>query len=177
VASAQRNGRRLIGVVFGGTSVPARDQQMARLLDQGFGRQDPSSDMRYASLNEGKPGSGNIPPKTMDKLVASLNSAQSPAAADLESTVDQGSTNAERDTWTVQVGAFGKAAKAEHQAHKAIKAASRTLQADKVSIEAEPDESGKLFRSRIAGLSEREARDACRELHRKKFICVPIAPN
>jgi D-alanyl-D-alanine carboxypeptidase len=177
VASAQRNGRRLIGVVFGGTSVPARDQQMARLLDQGFGRQDPSSDMRYASLNEGKPGSGNITPKTMDKLVASLNSAQSPAAADLESTVDQGSTNAERDTWTVQVGAFGKAAKAEHQAHKAIKAASRTLQADKVSIEAEPDESGKLFRSRIAGLSEREARDACRELHRKKFICVPIAPN
>ena len=33
VASAQRNGRRLIGVVFGGSSGPARDAHMASLLD------------------------------------------------------------------------------------------------------------------------------------------------
>jgi D-alanyl-D-alanine carboxypeptidase len=177
VASAQRNGRRLIGVVFGGTSVPARDQQMARLLDQGFGRHDPNADMRYASLDDNKPTADKGAPKAMDKLVASLNSALPTGNAELETAVDQGSTNVERDTWAVQVGAFSKAAKAEHQAQKAIKAASHTLSADKVSVEAEADESGKLFRSRIAGLSEREARDACRELHRKKFICVAVAPN
>jgi len=37
-ASAVRNGRRLIGVVFGGTSAVQRDDYMASLLDQGFQR-------------------------------------------------------------------------------------------------------------------------------------------
>jgi D-alanyl-D-alanine carboxypeptidase len=35
-ASAVRNGRRLIGVVFGGTSAIQRDDYMAELLDEGF---------------------------------------------------------------------------------------------------------------------------------------------
>jgi D-alanyl-D-alanine carboxypeptidase len=37
-ASAIRNGRRLIGVVFGGTSAMQRDDYMAALLDEGFRR-------------------------------------------------------------------------------------------------------------------------------------------
>lgn len=36
VTSAKQNGRRLIGVIFGGTSAPSRDAQMARLLDASF---------------------------------------------------------------------------------------------------------------------------------------------
>ena len=38
VASAKRQGRRLIGVVFGGPSADARDHQMAKLLDAAFER-------------------------------------------------------------------------------------------------------------------------------------------
>jgi D-alanyl-D-alanine carboxypeptidase len=37
-ASAVRNGRRLIGVVFGGVSAAQRDDYMAEILDQGFQR-------------------------------------------------------------------------------------------------------------------------------------------
>ncbi len=37
-ASAVRNGRRLIGVVFGGVSAGQRDDYMAQILDQGFQR-------------------------------------------------------------------------------------------------------------------------------------------
>ena len=37
-ASAVRNGRRLIGVVFGGTSAVQRDDHMAALLDAGFAK-------------------------------------------------------------------------------------------------------------------------------------------
>ncbi|MBU0859931.1 MAG: D-alanyl-D-alanine carboxypeptidase [Alphaproteobacteria bacterium] len=36
VASAERNNRRIIGVVFGGASARSRDNEMARLLDNGF---------------------------------------------------------------------------------------------------------------------------------------------
>jgi D-alanyl-D-alanine carboxypeptidase len=38
-ASAVRNGRRLIGVVFGGSSAAQRDDAMAQLLDDGFRRE------------------------------------------------------------------------------------------------------------------------------------------
>ena len=38
VASAERNGRRLIGVVMGGNTASARDVRMASLLDAGFAR-------------------------------------------------------------------------------------------------------------------------------------------
>ncbi len=37
VASAKRNGRRLIGVVFGGKSSRSRDRHMAKLLNRSFG--------------------------------------------------------------------------------------------------------------------------------------------
>ena len=36
VASAKRNGHRLIGVVFGGMSAPGRDRHMREILDDGF---------------------------------------------------------------------------------------------------------------------------------------------
>jgi D-alanyl-D-alanine carboxypeptidase len=36
VSSAERNGRRLVGVVLGGTSAPIRDKQMVALLTDGF---------------------------------------------------------------------------------------------------------------------------------------------
>ena len=36
VASATRNGYRIIGVMFGGTTANARDKQLAGLMDQGF---------------------------------------------------------------------------------------------------------------------------------------------
>jgi D-alanyl-D-alanine carboxypeptidase len=36
ISSAERDGRRLIGVVFGGTSSSGRDREMGRLLDAGF---------------------------------------------------------------------------------------------------------------------------------------------
>lgn len=36
VSSAERNGRRLVGVVLGGASAPARDKQMVALLTTGF---------------------------------------------------------------------------------------------------------------------------------------------
>lgn len=38
VASAMRNDRRLIGVVFGGKTAKSRDNQMEKLLDQGFSK-------------------------------------------------------------------------------------------------------------------------------------------
>ncbi len=54
VASAQRNGRRLIGVIFGGRSSKARNHLMANLLNKGFRLNAPA---RLASTGQSQQGS------------------------------------------------------------------------------------------------------------------------
>ncbi|MBI1170308.1 D-alanyl-D-alanine carboxypeptidase [bacterium] len=55
-ASAERNGVRLIGTIFGGTSTPMRNQKMTELLDMGF--------------RKAKPGVATVLPKPADPEVA-----------------------------------------------------------------------------------------------------------
>ncbi len=54
VSSAERNGRRLVGVVLGGTSAPIRDKKMVALLTDGFKIKRGTGDMLIAKA----PGSG-----------------------------------------------------------------------------------------------------------------------
>jgi D-alanyl-D-alanine carboxypeptidase len=55
VTSAKRDNRRLIGVVMGGISPGSRDQEMARLLDAAFARNDNETIIRHASAPRAKP--------------------------------------------------------------------------------------------------------------------------
>ncbi len=65
VASAHRNGRRLIGVVFGGRSGKTRNAHMASLLDKGFRK---ARNLRTASAN--------IPPLPTSKPTYGVASAR-----------------------------------------------------------------------------------------------------
>ncbi|HLN22378.1 MAG TPA: D-alanyl-D-alanine carboxypeptidase family protein [Patescibacteria group bacterium] len=65
VASAKRNGRRLIGVVFGGQSAAARDRHMAQLLDEGFARTPGSSGVELADTAE-QPDAAEVTAATAD---------------------------------------------------------------------------------------------------------------
>ena len=56
VASAKRNGQRIIGVVFGGQSTQSRNVHMASILDQGFVSMDK---IRIAQANA-KPGTSEL---------------------------------------------------------------------------------------------------------------------
>jgi len=53
VASAERNGRRIIGVVFGGRSSKSRNDHMVKLLDRGFSK---VGQIRVANKKVPKPG-------------------------------------------------------------------------------------------------------------------------
>jgi D-alanyl-D-alanine carboxypeptidase len=50
VASAKRNGHRLVGAVFGGPSAGGRDRMMAQLLDAGFDNRPMPLDIQMADL-------------------------------------------------------------------------------------------------------------------------------
>lgn len=66
VASAVRNDRRLIGVVFGGRSAASRNSHMANLLDNGFGRANDSVLIASAGAQNPAP----VPPRKPAILVA-----------------------------------------------------------------------------------------------------------
>jgi D-alanyl-D-alanine carboxypeptidase len=204
VASAKRDGRRLIGVVFGGQSQPWRDHQMVRLLDQGFARA-ASGETMVANVTD--PIVGDTPGGPSKLVRMSLDDVIAQTAGEDEPTpvLGQGGTKqvasaalavapakksakpASSDKvlpaatapasggWLVQVGAFRGAA----QATAASKAAIRTanLYQGQVSVSLLANGHGKLYRARVSGLAETQARDACKTLAREHMTCVVLGPG
>jgi D-alanyl-D-alanine carboxypeptidase len=152
VASAVRDGRRLVGVVFGGTTGATRDVQMAKLLDAGFGE----SGTAVASNKSSKIRAA------VERAAKAVNPISSAHAA----------TPSARGGYSVQVGAFGRSEAAEQAARKAVKL---VPQLDEKDAYVDRDSrNGKYFRARVGGLSLGEAREACRILKSKGTDCLVI---
>jgi D-alanyl-D-alanine carboxypeptidase len=140
VASATRDGRRIIGVVFGGRSSSHRNRHMATLLDKGF-----------AALNKSQ----------TNQLIA-----EAPARAKTTHVASaRPQTGVTRDVWAVQVGAFSHVSQAQNAAEKAIDKATRYLSDGLVRIVPLKKRNGSvLHRARIVGISKRDAYRTCRIL-------------
>lgn len=157
VASVQRNGWRLIGVVMGKRSARARDAHMARLLDAAFlGRTalQPAL-VRKPTVN----ADGTISPAVPARLAATAKAA------------DAGRP------WSVQVGAFSRFAPAHLAASRAARNAPRSLMRAKIAIVPVKEENGTIYRARLGGLTEERARKACETLNRNEIPCVAVPPE
>lgn len=201
VASAKRDGRRLVGAVFGGTSPGQRDQLMAKLLDAGFAGTLTAAAPDYAPkrtqvaiAEDTKPTitpvSTRVPARpvggaTITPVSATLGRAAAPVIAAPPPTATAKPVAAKpaplpaptkaRGTWAVQVGAFSTNANAHKAAETAAASARHALSGGSVSVAEGKDGKGaKVFRARIAGLTEKEARDACQALTRQKSACVAV---
>lgn len=157
IASAQRDGRRIVGVVFGGTSASARDKHMAQLLDRGFVR---SERVDYAQAERIR----------LPSLIGSANAAPAPDPEPAAAGANAGGD------WGVQVGAFRSRKSAELQADKAAAAVPDLLEHTEVSVVASRQRGSTTYRARLLGLDENGARDACRALKTRKQPCVVVPP-
>jgi D-alanyl-D-alanine carboxypeptidase len=158
VTSAQRDNRRLIGVVMGGISPGSRDQEMARLLDASFARPDGEPVIRHARAEKrtAKP----------TKIVeASAPTAEPPSAAAKKSA-----------GWGIQVGAFAQVEPARRAAERAVKLARKHLVSATVELAPLQKKSGSVYRARLVGIAEGDARKACKLLQKQKMDCVPLTP-
>ncbi|WP_119420283.1 D-alanyl-D-alanine carboxypeptidase [Desertibaculum subflavum] len=153
VASAVRDGRRLVGVVFGGNTASVRDAQMVKLLDAGF--RDSST---MVAGNSSK----------LRAVVARAAKAVNPISTAQAATDEKASG---RGGYAVQVGAFGRAQAAEQVARKAAKL---VPQLDEKDAYVDRDGRSKYFRARVGGLSLNEAREACRVLKSKGQDCLVV---
>lgn len=157
-ASAVRDGRRIIVVVFGGKSPKWRDRQVAGLLNRGFMRLPAKRNVLVAKA---KP--------TRKVVTAAIAPAPAPTPRPSRNETD---TDVER-AWAIQVGAFSHYAPAHLAVTRAARA-TKHLTDSRITVVPDEDEKGRVYRARLVGLSESLARSSCLRLQQKNINCVVV---
>lgn len=168
--SAVRNGRRLIGVIVGGKTSKRRDQAFTKLMNAGFKKAKQLGRPHYSgvlmSSVDWNTGRTAEPPrrKPFAPVVASAPAkSRSPAAS------------ARPVAYAAQVGAVATKDDAAQMAAASLKALGGVIQGGETSVTVLTLNNGKkLFRARIAGLTDTEARQACRTLQQKGRACLVV---
>ena len=171
VASALRDGRRVIAVVFGGRTAKSRDKHMAKLLDLGFERmvqrERQRSVKQYAGIQSREiPLPAVKPGAKVETARVAISGIPLPTRP--RPTIGK---------WAIQIGAYRSARAAESALQLASKRLT-TLLAD-ASAALTPIEMQRgniLYRARFLGLRKGEATKACNTLKTAAMPCA-VMPN
>lgn len=184
VASSVRDNRRLFGVVLGGDSAGWRDARMMSLFDQAYNRSLPPGDTMLANAKPqpSKAKAQATKPKTAPRttLVASAEAATSEQGDAANTSLAALPPNRARAAtkpgqgWAIQVGAFSTQGPAQDAANKAKNKLPKTLKGASVAVSTGADS---LYRSRLVGLTEKQAQSACKQLIDRGTACITIAPD
>ena len=158
VASAERDGVRLIGVVFGGRTGQSRDAHMASLLNRSW---------RKAKENSTVAAQPVPKPESLGKSAPASTPQVKLALTKPTTTI----------RWGVQIGAFRGQKKARSAAGLTARSL-RDLPATAI-VQVTPLH-GKLetlYRARIVGMDRKIASDVCRELRKTGSPCVMVTPS
>ena len=167
VASAVRDGRRIIAVVFGGRTAMSRDQHMVKLLDLGFERmaqRDKALGVKqFAVLNSRKIPMPLFKPHPRKQVTTAhfLPTPPRPSAGQ----------------WAIQIGAYRSVSAAE----TALRVVSTRLpdllvNASTALTPIEMKRGDILYRARFLGLHKGEATKACTSLKAVTMPCA-VMPN
>ena len=172
VASVERNGQRIIGVVFGGKKARSRDKHMVTLLNKYFKTSLSKPLVRIAKPSE--------LPKTRPKIVlAEKNIKNFRIPPKIINNIIP--NNVEED-WFIQIGAF----KNRLNAHKAARNARNIVPEQLGNLPASLSKITKsstnnnlqyLWRVRFVELAENQARSVCAELWTSGLSCIPLPSN
>ncbi len=177
VASAQRDGHRLIGVVLGGKSVERREWMMATMLDHGFmGLKNRDLQPERTALPYMTDPSGEAAFEVVLRNVAKPEpqteaAVGSPDDDPLDDEIHSGLDG----TWAIQVGAYRTAPPAEEAAVLAANRIPSLLGHARVLVTQVVQGGQRMFRARLTGLSAGEAWMSCRQLARHGIPCLAVA--
>jgi D-alanyl-D-alanine carboxypeptidase len=95
-----------------------------------------------------------------------------PKAPEIE--IGSSETSVPDPSWGIQVGAYYRYKPAKNAAVAAAKRLPELLENSRVTITHIQGQRGRIYRSRLIGLTEAKARAACRNLAKKKVDCLVI---
>ncbi|MCC8995716.1 MAG: D-alanyl-D-alanine carboxypeptidase [Nitrosomonas sp.] len=188
--SAKRNNRRVIVVVMGGESAALRDQQVLQLLEYSFNGGDfakfaiNDAIARSAAVaaqrvtyrfpaKETKLSSASLFDSKKRKQLSKSNTQklfQKKAAKQSVKTTALSSDKAGK--WEVQIGSYTQQEKAQAQAIAAKKWVSGSVVISEIAVS-----NRKLYRARLIGLHESQARTGCQHLSRQGMECLIVKPH
>lgn len=185
VASAVRDGRRLIGVVFGGRSTLSRDNQMVQLLDQGFAREPAEKQASYAERRTEDQGDSL---DIADNRYLALPSKITVAYKAPQPETNEPSSGGEQDAmaaiaptapkWGIQIGAYHDAASGQRVLEKMTKDMTPLLnRADPILQKIVTDEGTAIYRARFMGMEQAIARSICSYIVKHGQGCLVVAPE
>ncbi len=164
VASAVRDGKRLIGVIFGGRKAASRDAQMAELLDEAFAqltretRGGPRMALAYLPLPS--------------KVSGAFSSAEREPPAGLARPLRQ-TKPGESLAWGIQVGAFGDVLGARQILLSMMRSMRDVLGEAQPSLQKVTMTDGStIYRARFVGLDEASAQSLCSYLVKRGQGCL-----
>ena len=186
VGSAERGGERLIAVVLGGKTRGIRDWTMTTLLDYGF---EEIAEVPAIETSRGLPYIAN--PAGEDALNLAIgNTAGTAVAADPDwpfgndapvvltaAVEEQQVASADGGDWAVQVGAYPATSPAETAARKAKAKIPDLLGTAQLSLPQVTRNGSRFYRARLVGLTESQARTACRRLASHAIPCLAIGDD
>ena len=179
-ASAERGGRRLIAVVFGGRTSKSRNRIVARLLNRGFS---PAETRKAAAIAErrragvaasARRAALTPKPAAPGRKIAAAGAAMA-APVFRPAPVRNREAGAVR-AWTVQVGAYSRRSDARNMIGRAVQKvpslAGREYKI--VSQKRKTRRGGRIYKARLVMASKSSARDSCRLLKRRKIDCLVV---
>ena len=164
-ASVVRDGHRLIGVLLGGTSPSSRDATMAQLFDVAFTR---------IAVNE-YPGGRESPALGLAAAGGLQQGGLAVPRAPLAPAPPVGSLPGDAQ-WAAQVGAYRDYAGARARLSEAAQVLPLAYREGAEVLLPAVDAVDPLYRVRIGGLTEVQARDACRRLEPRRVPCLVVDP-
>ena len=186
VTSAGANGRRIVAVVMGGRSGARRNAAMTRLVGKYLPRASRRGSGRIvAAWRTSAPGKARsvvlaaapakpITTPTVPAVKKEIASA-SVAAAEPASPEPKAAPFKRTGSWVVQVGASGTRSGAKSLIRDAQRKAAAHVRGRGTSIASVRGRRGKrLYRARFVGFSKYQARQACRQIKRRRMDCLAI---
>lgn len=190
--SAKRNNRRVIVVVMGGRTAALRDHQVSQLLEYSFNGGNPvqfaindaiarpvTVTAQRASYKLPAPGAKLSSTALLDrnKKIKPIRSGK-PAAVPQQPVRTKAATQqlvktaAKGGRWEVQIGSYAQQKKAHAQARVAKKWVPGSVVISEIAVS-----NRKLYRARLVGLQEKQARAGCQSLSRQGMECLIVRPH
>ncbi len=171
VASAKRNGRRLIGVLLGSHTNFERHSEMGRLLDVGFATdlQTLDSKVMLAELETSEGDAGPAPPIQL--------SATECAYGVSATSIEAGLTGGLGGGWALIFGASANKAQAQKMLGQARQKLKPVLAGGRAVIVPKQWEGMRRYSALLAGLSKEQAGKACKHLWSVGSYCLALSPR
>lgn len=194
ITSAERGGKRIMGVVLGGNTARWRDDRMIALLGESYRVLASRGGKTRAVVNvENLPIDLKAPVALAAANQRVAASAPRPAVAEAENTpmvaralpenppfqiqVSDDAVHGQGDeategSWGIQVGAFSDRTQAERAANQAYRIAENTLKGSRITVVGPTTGApARVHRARLENISEAQAKSACEMLISKNAPC------